>query len=189
MTPVWCPCPTPVCANRAVPSGRTCVRRRRHLGSSPACCEPWACSPSSSTGASARCRLCPAGPAGPALSRRSGSFATWWPPWRRLCRSCPPASGAHSRATSNVSVTRPAGGVGSRAGSGTSIADRFLFSSFFFAASSLFPPVPSIVALRAHSHLPRHRAAPAPARPPCGMLPGPRLGTGYRDSSRARKHN
>ncbi|XP_029076013.1 syntaxin-16 isoform X4 [Monodon monoceros] len=59
------------------------------------------CSPSSSTGASVQCRHCPARPAGPARSRKSGCFATWWAPWRRLCRSCPPASGARSRATSS----------------------------------------------------------------------------------------
>lgn len=59
---------------------------------------------SCSTGVSVRCRPCPAEPGEPAPSRRSDCCGTWWLPWRRLCRSCPPASGARSPATSNVSA-------------------------------------------------------------------------------------
>lgn len=85
--------------------GQTLCVSVRHAGTSgprPTVSTP--VTPSSSIGVSVRYRRCPAGPAGPAQSRRSAP-RTWWPRWPRPCRSCPPASGMHSPATSDVSTT------------------------------------------------------------------------------------
>lgn len=117
------------------------------------------CSPSSSTGASVRCRHCPARPVGPARSRKSGCFATWWAPWRRLCRSCPPASGARSRATSSVSV-RPCRASLSNGGSGVRACNSLVFLPFSFATSLHFVLCLSLLAFEHIPTLTEQKGAP-----------------------------